>query len=468
MKITRRYREVRHLISGLLAGGAFLGLTIATAAEPPFSIVVKDSESGRPVPLVELRTTNQVRYETDNLGVVTIDDPELLGEEVFFFVKSHGYEFPADGFGMTGTRIKMTPGGSAELKVTRINIAERMYRVTGGGRFVHAEKAGLEIPEFRQGLRAGVLGCDSVLNAIYKDKLFWIWGDTNRLSYPLGNFHATGATSELPWNPEEGIDLKYFENGEGFVQSIAKMPGEGPTWLTGLTVLTDKDGREHLGAMYQKVKGFLDLYETGLCEFNEETQSFEKRFAFDSGKELKHLGHPFPYRDEDGKNWIVYADPLPTLKIPATYEAWLDPGQYETLKTKSNFVDEEGNQVTPHRGSIDWNEYRKRWVMIFSETKMDRKDPAPSQLGEIWYAESTSPFGPWNRCAKVLTHDRYTFYNPKQHPYFAAEGGKVIYFEGTYTATFSKAPVPTPRYDYNQILYRLDLGDKRLEKARTQ
>jgi hypothetical protein len=38
----------------------------------------------------------------------------------------------------------------------------------------------------------------------------------------------------------------------------------------------------------------------------------------------------------------------------------------------------------------------------------------------------------------------------------------VIYFEGTYTQTFSGNPEATPRYDYNQIMYRLDLDDPRL------
>jgi hypothetical protein len=38
----------------------------------------------------------------------------------------------------------------------------------------------------------------------------------------------------------------------------------------------------------------------------------------------------------------------------------------------------------------------------------------------------------------------------------------VIFFEGTYTHTFSGNPEPTPRYDYNQMLYKLDLSDGRL------
>ena len=63
----------------------------------------------------------------------------------------------------------------------------------------------------------------------------------------------------------------------------------------------------------------------------------------------------------------------------------------------------------------------------------------------------------------VVTHDRYSFYNPAHHPFFDQKGGRIIYFEGTYTAEFSGNDSPTPRYDYNQVMYRLDLGDPRLK-----
>jgi hypothetical protein len=67
---------------------------------------------------------------------------------------------------------------------------------------------------------------------------------------------------------------------------------------------------------------------------------------------------------------------------------------------------------------------------------------------------------------KVVTHDRYSFYNPKQHPMFTPKNGRFIYFEGTYTNTFSGNPDVTPRYDYNQVMYRLDLADPRLALPR--
>jgi hypothetical protein len=105
-----------------------------------------------------------------------------------------------------------------------------------------------------------------------------------------------------------------------------------------------------------------------------------------------------------------------------------------------------------NRGSVAWNDYRKRWIMI-----------GWGKVGEVWYSEANSPTGPWKDAVLVLQHPAYTFYNPTQHPYFDQEGGRFIYFEGTYTAEFSAAKAKTPRYNYNQIMYRLDLSDPRLK-----
>ena len=86
-------------------------------------------------------------------------------------------------------------------------------------------------------------------------------------------------------------------------------------------------------------------------------------------------------------------------------------------------------------------------------------------LGEVWYSESDHLEGPWKTCVKIVTHQDYSFYNPRHHPYFDQEKGRLIYFEGTYTSMFSGAKRKTPRYDYNQIMYRLNLADSRLTEA---
>src|SRR5262249_5214616 len=57
-------------------------------------IKVVDETTGRGVPLVELETVNPLRYVTDSNGVVAFREPGLMGQSVFFHVRSHGYEFP--------------------------------------------------------------------------------------------------------------------------------------------------------------------------------------------------------------------------------------------------------------------------------------------------------------------------------------------------------------------------------------
>lgn len=108
-------------------------------------------------------------------------------------------------------------------------------------------------------------------------------------------------------------------------------------------------------------------------------------------------------------------------------------------------------------GSVTWNAFRHKWVVIAGQLGGES-----SFLGEIWYSEADKPEGPWPWARKVVTHDRYSLYNPVQHPFFEQAGGRLIYFEGTYAGTFSRQEDLTPRYDYNQIMYRLDLSDPRL------
>ena len=89
----------------------------------------------------------------------------------------------------------------------------------------------------------------------------------------------------------------------------------------------------------------------------------------------------------------------------------------------------------------------------------------PSVFGELWYAEADAPTGPWGPAVKVLSHENYTFYNPRLHPEFTPPDSPILIFEGTYTVQFADRPAPTPRYDYNQILYRLDLDSPALAPA---
>ena len=47
---------------------------------------------------------------TDSNGIVAFDEPGLMGSKVFFHVKSHGYEYPKDGFGYRGVALETQAG----------------------------------------------------------------------------------------------------------------------------------------------------------------------------------------------------------------------------------------------------------------------------------------------------------------------------------------------------------------------
>lgn len=434
------------------------------SAAEPLVIRAIDAASGRPVPLVELETVNHLLFVTDNAGVVAFDEPGLMGMNVFFHIRSHGYEFPKDGFGYRGRTLKTIAGSTVELQLKRKNIAERLYRITGGGTYAESVKAGLPTPVSRPLLNARVFGSDSVDNAIYGGKLFWLWGDTNRPGYPLGNFQVTCATSELPEHGgldiETGINLHYFEDKTGFAKRMAPIPGKGPTWLSGLITLPDRNDREHLVATYVKVESPMTVYEKGLCEYNAGTEIFEKIDTFQRPDSPAPDGHAF-LEKLDGKTWAWFGQGAPSLRMPANYESWKDPTTYVPVTADVKLREpKSGRKIKNHNGSVAWNPWRKKWIFLFTESGGES-----SRLGEIWYAESDAPAGPWRKAVKILSHDHYTFYNPKMHPYFAKEDGRVIFFEGTYTATFSETSVGTPRYDYNQILYRLDLASPGLRPA---
>ncbi len=501
----------------LLATVVFGSISPATAepgdpatTPPYFTIAVVDEQTGRGVPLVELRTVNGLRYCTDSNGIVAFHEPGLMGQQVFFTITSHGYEFPKDGFGYRGKTLTVTPGGSAKLTIRRINLAERLYRVTGGGIYRDSVLVGAKVPLKEPVLNGRVFGSDSVLNAVYRGKVYWFWGDTNRPAYPLGNFHVPGATSSLPsqggLDPEVGIDLHYFVDANGFAKETARMPGKGPTWLTALMPLKDQNGHERLYASYVKVEPPLKIYARGLAVFDDDKEQFERLAEVDLKATAFPAGHAFRH-SEGGVDYVYFAHPFPLTRVRATAEsfrriedyetytclkagtrlddpqpdrdaqgrlryAWrkdtpaVGPGEEAKLLAAGKIKAEEtrwllrdrdtGKPVRPHAGSVYWNEYRQRWGMITVQSA------GTSFLGEVWYAEADTPVGPWAYAIKVVTHDRYSFYNPKQHPMFDKENGRLLFFEGTYTHTFSGNSDVTPRYDYNQVLYKLDLADARL------
>src|SRR5262249_49509326 len=117
----------------LLAAESALGQANGLPPSAYFGIELVDEQTRRGVPMVELQTTSGVRYYTDSSGLVAFYEPRLMGQKVWFGISAHGYEFHADGFGMRGVSLVTEPGKISQLKIKRLNIAERLYRITGQG-----------------------------------------------------------------------------------------------------------------------------------------------------------------------------------------------------------------------------------------------------------------------------------------------------------------------------------------------
>lgn len=490
-----------------------------TSAQPSdyFTITVVDDQTGRGVPLVELTTTNHVVFVTDSRGVVAFDEPGLMGQTVYFFVASHGYDYPADGFGNRGVALAVKPGGHAEIKIKRVNVAERVYRITGQGIYRDSILAGQPTPLRQPVLNGLVMGQDTVEVTPYKGKIYWFWGDTGRPAYPLGQFATSGATSELPGkgglDPGAGVDLTYWVDKEGFSKKMIPLPGPGVVWIGGLFTVNDKTGQERLICHYSHRKSLSEEIEHGLALFNDDHAQFEPLIKLAPDAPLFPEGHPFRVV-QDGVSYLYFqpknGNAMPCVRVRADWDHVTNPKDYEAFTCLKQGSREDGDGVRldtspdgrlrwgwkadtapisaerqrklvtmgkmtaadapwpfqdadtgaivqTHSGSVFWNAFRKRWVMI-----AEQSGGSTSLLGELWYAEADTPEGPWVYARKIVTHDRYTFYNVTQHPFFDGEGGRIIYFEGTYTNTFSGNPMPTPRYDYNQIMYRLSLDDPQL------
>lgn len=497
-----------------------LSLPALAGPEDYFSIQVVDEETGRGVPLVQLETTDKARHYTDSAGFIALNEPGLMGETVWFTVSSHGYEFKADGFGMRGTALKVVPGGKAVLKIKRLNIAERLYRVTGRGIYRDSILLGHKPPIAQAALNGKVMGQDSTLTAIYNGKLYWFWGDTSRPGYPLGNFFMSGATSALPGSggpdPSVGVDLTYFTDPKtGFARSMVPL-GKGqptPVWADAFLTVKDDSGKERLFAHYNRVNQAMAPVERGLIVYDDAKEVFVQIGEVPLKTKLAPSGHPFRV-NIDGQEYFYFPAPYPVVRVKNDWKSLCDLAAYEgftCLKDGSEFSKsepaldrdpggklvwkwrkatailgpeelenlikskkitreecpfalrnaEDGKPFRLHTSSVYWNAFLKRWLMIGGQIGGD------SMLGEIWLATAHSPEGPWLDARKVATHakkhDNNDLYNPVQHPYFAQENGKLIYFEGTFVNTFSGNPHATPIYDYNQLMYRVDLSNPRLK-----
>ena len=269
---------------------------------PYAEILVLDADTDRGVPLVELRTVNHLHFVTDSAGRIAFHEPGLMGRPVFFHVRSHGYEFPKDGFGYAGKALTLAAGETATLRVRRLNVAERLYRITGEGIYRDSVLLGKPTP-LQYPLGGGrVAGQDSAFTVPYRGRLFWFWGDTSRMRYPLGHFWMAGATSKLPGSggldPAVGIDLEYFVDENGFSRPLCRLGVErGLIWADAFAAVPDADGKEHLVCHYAHMESFSKML--GRVK---PTRSDIAKGAWSTSFSVRFF-RPFAYRLDSSRSW---------------------------------------------------------------------------------------------------------------------------------------------------------------------
>jgi hypothetical protein len=505
----------------LTATGPLLADPAAALHPAYFRITVVDQATGRGIPAVKVETLNSAQYWADNNGIVAFNEPDLMNQKVWFTVESHGYLCESAPMGFKGIVLDLKPGGSAVVPMRRINVAQRLYRMTGSGMYRDSILLGDKVPPIPEPGKVPVLGQDGGDMVLFKGRYHWLWGDTLITRFPLGVFQGTSAISDLPGNggldPDKGVALHYLRKNDGELRPMINLklePGK-PYWYHRMRVVKDEKGDEHFLTDYARVDGAMKVLERGLLEYSEKTGLLE--FV------AKYPDHPIFVTEGGGttvfrhtvkgREYFYHSGPFPVVRYPADYPSQPDmttreaftclkegsrydgsPAQIDrggdgmlrwgwkkntspiTQPQMDQFLkagamkDQErwysiqdidsGKPVVYHQGSVYWNPYRNCWISIFAQMMGE------TLVGEVWYAEADTPQGPWLYAKKIITHNWpghvCSFYVPAQLQEFDKNGGQTVYLKGSFSADFGDLKTATPRHNYNIMVYKLELDDPRL------
>ena len=323
------------------------------SASDYFALKAVDSVTGRGVPQVDFVASDGARYTTDNAGNVAFHRPGQGGAAETFTVESYGYGpgWAATAVTPTPNQIRLSPqdGVAVTLPVVRSQIAQRLYRETGQNTYDESIKLGRPSPvQFPLNDNASIDGQDTVQTAIYKDKIYWFYGDTfsdfgndNAGGFFGGgadsaNFRTTVATSDLPasggLSPDVGTNRTYVTNADGGPKSVfpeSNFPTGGLYWLGVPFVVNDAAGNETMVANYTIVNG-PPGGQHGFARWNDVAQEFDPINTFSTSNPINPSGSATT-TTFDGQPYYVLTMGMSQARVPASYAAVTDITQYEVF-----------------------------------------------------------------------------------------------------------------------------------------
>jgi hypothetical protein len=487
----------------------FLGMAVRSVATTwePFVMRIVDAETDRGIPLVNLELENGLKLVSDNEGYIAIIAPDLEGNDARFKLTGHGYTTgQKDFWGAESVICPIIHGQTRTVALKRNQLAHRLYRVTGAGRYNHSLIAGKK-PSFKHydKIPGNVIGQDSLICLPWQNRLWHFYGDT--LGLNGFNFSASCATAPMPeqgeYDPETGIPLSYIVDKNGFARAMIETGKKGFTWIE-YVVPVEFDGfsmQETLMAKYVQHATLDKVEEAGFAIFLPARKQFAIVKRIKNSKPHR-CTHPVKVKFAQHERWLLF----PWEMAEASFHSLIDEAKHfyfspliATADSDGEFMLEgrafrldrnahgkvryswrrggigidakiqagllkqnvllpeqalfapvdldSGKRVTNFNGAITFNRYKKRWIAINQG----------NHPGQLVYAEADTPTGPWAFARQITKFEDYNLYNPLWHPWFSKNNDKTVFFEGTYTNYFSASACRTPEADYNQVMFKLNL-----------
>lgn len=463
----------------------FIGVLLSSVSScgAEFGIHVVDESNGRGIPMATVRLANGATHLTDSAGWVRIDEPGLMHRKLRIEVNSPGYGLAAEDSDSNSLLVQLAASGDAVIKLVRLDIAERAYRITGAGIYRDSELLGREVPLPSGSFSSGLLSASGTQRITLGKKVLWCWRDALLSHERIPSLGVVGAFSQIPdsggLDPTQGVHFSYLPTGSDQVESLLIAEEPGIMWIEGLASVQDENGADAVVAHYVRQGSKGERAEHGIALWTEE-QRFERIVVLGEEYEWQFPSGQAVRQRTNEQDWCYFASPFCHVRCPARLDAVRNPAAYQALtwdssakapvwqqtlppmtqRDESSWV-AEGRVQHPHTqvedhatrkpvpvldASIEWNPHHHCYIMI-----------AASVDGDIWMAESTQIEGPWQRAIRIVNAEPGMCTKPVQHPFMNQEGGRIIWFETALLDTNA------PRYDGNELMHRLDLDDPRLK-----